>query len=135
MHQSCLLEFSHICGGLAHCEARMKRRSLLLGTLATSATRGSLGDAPQPATYEEAVRLVWRPLDPVGGARELVRAATLAANSHNTQPWRFTLSDNGIAIRPDLGRRCPAVDPTIITCSSRSAAQRRTSCRQRQGLA
>jgi len=57
------------------------------------------------------MRLVWRPLDPARGARELVRAATLAANSHNTQPWRFILSDNGITIRPDLVRRCPAVDP------------------------
>ncbi|WP_321177090.1 Acg family FMN-binding oxidoreductase [Bradyrhizobium sp. USDA 3256] len=31
--------------------------------------------------------------------------------SHNTQPCRFILSDNGITIRPDLVRRCPVVDP------------------------
>lgn len=42
---------------------------------------------------------------------ELVRLATLAASSHNTQPWRFRLHGRGIAILPDFGRRCPAVDP------------------------
>jgi hypothetical protein len=89
----------------------MNRRSLLFGTVAASASRMPIADAPQPSTYEEAVRLVWRPLDPARGARELVRAATLAANSHNTQPWRFTLTENEITIRPDLGRRCPVVDP------------------------
>jgi hypothetical protein len=68
-------------------------------------------EAQQPSSYEDAARLVWRPLDPAGGVRELVRAATLAANSHNTQPWRFTLTEDRITIRPDLGRRCPAVDP------------------------
>jgi hypothetical protein len=42
----------------------------------------------------------------------LVRAATLAANSHNTQPWLFTASAaQAITVTPDLGRRCPAVDP------------------------
>ncbi|WP_271594731.1 nitroreductase family protein [Bradyrhizobium sp. CCBAU 65884] len=75
------------------------------------AARMPMARASQPSTYEEAVHLVWRPLDPARGARELVRAATLAANSHNTQPWRFILSDNIITIRPDLVRRCPVVDP------------------------
>lgn len=43
--------------------------------------------------------------------RELVRYATLAASSHNTQPWTFRPRPNGIMILPDLSRRCPAVDP------------------------
>ncbi|MDO8908551.1 MAG: Tat pathway signal protein [Pseudohongiella sp.] len=43
--------------------------------------------------------------------RELVRYATLAASSHNTQPWLFKLESNRIQILPDLSRRCPAVDP------------------------
>ncbi|QSP94687.1 hypothetical protein LPB19_16180 [Marinobacter salinisoli] len=42
---------------------------------------------------------------------ELVRYATLAASSHNTQPWRFKLERNGIWVLPDVSRRCPAVDP------------------------
>lgn len=45
------------------------------------------------------------------GDRELVRMATLAASSHNTQPWRFELLDSAIVIHPDLTRRCPVVDP------------------------
>ncbi|MCL7944700.1 Tat pathway signal protein [Marinobacter sp. ATCH36] len=43
--------------------------------------------------------------------RALVRYATLAASSHNTQPWIFKLESNRIWVLPDLSRRCPAVDP------------------------
>ncbi len=43
--------------------------------------------------------------------RGLVRHGALAANSHNTQPWRFRLAADGIAIEPDFARRTPAVDP------------------------
>lgn len=43
--------------------------------------------------------------------RELVRCATLAPSSHNTQCWKFLRDDTGITIFPDLSRRCPAVDP------------------------
>ena len=62
-------------------------------------------------TYDDAVRSTWAPLRLDGGARELIRYATLAANSHNTQPWRFTAEERRITIAPDLARRCPAVDP------------------------
>ena len=41
----------------------------------------------------------------------LVHYATLAASSHNTQPWIFKPEKNRIRILPDLSRRCPAVDP------------------------
>lgn len=43
--------------------------------------------------------------------RDLVRYATLAASSHNTQPWKFRIEADRISIFPDLSRRCPAVDP------------------------
>jgi hypothetical protein len=43
--------------------------------------------------------------------QELVRCATLAANSHNTQPWKFGLSPDTISIHPDRSRRAPVVDP------------------------
>ena len=43
--------------------------------------------------------------------RDLIRYATLAANSHNTQPWRFKISDSGIEILPDMTRRIAIVDP------------------------
>jgi hypothetical protein len=43
--------------------------------------------------------------------RELVRFATLAPSSHNTQCWTFRLENGLITIAPDLSRRCPVVDP------------------------
>ena len=42
--------------------------------------------------------------------QELVRYATLAASSHNTQCWKFALADRQISILPDFTRRCPVVD-------------------------
>lgn len=42
---------------------------------------------------------------------DIVRSATLAANSHNTQPWRFRLGGGQIEIVPDFARRTPVVDP------------------------
>ena len=66
--------------------------------------------------YAVAVKETWRPFDfRTSGSdalqRELVRYATLAPSSHNTQCWRFKLEPNLISILPDFSRRCPAVDP------------------------
>jgi len=44
-------------------------------------------------------------------AAALIRLATLAASSHNTQPWRFRIDGEVIRIVPDLTRRLPIVDP------------------------
>ncbi|MGX9965588.1 Acg family FMN-binding oxidoreductase [Roseomonas sp. F4] len=44
-------------------------------------------------------------------AEALVHYAAMAANSHNTQPWRFAIARDIVAIGPDLSRRTPAVDP------------------------
>lgn len=41
----------------------------------------------------------------------LVRYAILAPSSHNTQPWKFRLTENGIAVYADYTRRLPVVDP------------------------
>jgi len=66
--------------------------------------------------YEDAVRATWRHGDTIdlplaAVQQELVRYATLAANSHNTQPWQFGLADRAILVLPDAGRRLAAVDP------------------------
>lgn len=59
--------------------------------------------------------------------REIVRYATLAPNSHNTQPWRFTFVDSSITISADRSRRCPVVDPddhhlfTSLGCAAENA--------------
>jgi nitroreductase len=67
-------------------------------------------------TYEEAVRATFRhaaatPEDRRALLQELVRYATLAPSSHNTQCWKFKLGGHAVSILPDLTRRCPAVDP------------------------
>lgn len=87
---------------------------MLLGASAMAATplaTARSAAASEPATYDEAAAQVWRPLDGAGGLREIIRAGTLAANSHNTQPWRFSLSGNSVVVRPDCTRRLPVVDP------------------------
>jgi hypothetical protein len=66
--------------------------------------------------YENAVAGTWHPSpqDVSNSAllrRELVRYATLAPSSHNTQCWKFAVDEKSISIFPDLTRRCPAVDP------------------------
>ena len=66
--------------------------------------------------YEAVARQTWRlgALDGLEGAalgKELVRYATLAPSSHNTQCWKFAIEDKAITILPDLSRRTPAVDP------------------------
>jgi hypothetical protein len=67
-------------------------------------------------SYEAVAEQTWRlgGLHGFEGAalrQELVRCATLAPSSHNTQCWKFALEDQAITILPDLSRRCPAVDP------------------------
>jgi nitroreductase len=45
------------------------------------------------------------------GPLVLVRAALLAANPHNTQPWRFAISSSAIDVYIDLARNTGAMDP------------------------
>jgi hypothetical protein len=80
---------------------------LTIGGLASPARTSAATATP----YDDAVRSTWAPLRVDGGTRELIRYATLAANSHNTQPWKFTAGERRITIAPDFARRCPAVDP------------------------
>ena len=64
--------------------------------------------------YADAVREIWRHHEfhrDAGDRAIMVKYATLAASSHNTQPWKFRIEANRITVLPDLSRRCPAVDP------------------------
>jgi hypothetical protein len=103
-------------------EVRQSRRGFLAaltaggGLAAIGGASALVMNARGLSGYEEAVNATWRhgdrtdlPLSPA--RRELVRYATLAANSHNTQPWQFRLSDRSILVLPDPGRRLPVVDP------------------------
>jgi hypothetical protein len=80
------------------------------------------------------VASIWRhsstkPGDPAALLRELVRYATLAPSSHNTQCWKFRIQERTITIEPDLSRRCPAVDPddhhlfVSLGCAAENLAQ------------
>ena len=67
-------------------------------------------------SYEAKVRSTWCPAKAPTGDKallrqELVRNATLAPSSHNTQCWKFPVENDVITILPDLARRTPAVDP------------------------
>ncbi|MGN6092074.1 MAG: Acg family FMN-binding oxidoreductase [Luteibacter jiangsuensis] len=98
-------------------------RRVFLSALAAGGGLAAMGgatafvlNARDHSGYEDAVSATWRHSDttdlPSASAqRELVRYATLAANSHNTQPWQFCLSDRSILVLPDFRRRLPAVDP------------------------
>ncbi len=121
----------------------LTRRKLVL---ASSAPLVLNACAPASGTtYEEAAKQIWQvpPAAPVGTPqltqpllRELVRVATLAPSSHNTQCWRFAVADAKTAgkpgtvwIAPDLSRRCPAVDPddhhlfVSLGCAAENLAQ------------
>jgi nitroreductase len=94
----------------------MRRRDLLLG--ATTVTVGgtasvllALRQMGSMYTYDSAAFVMRTPLSQSPEVRDLVRFAALAANSHNTQAWRFGLVRGAIEIRPDLNRRLVAVDP------------------------
>ncbi len=55
-------------------------------------------DFPEQGTLEEQFRF-------------LLRSVVLAPSTFNTQPWRFAVSDEGIAVYADYTRRMPAADP------------------------
>ena len=71
---------------------------------------------PDAESYEAVSARTWR-LGPLKGlegralSEELVRYATLAPSSHNTQCWKFAIDGGSITILPDFARRCPVVDP------------------------
>jgi len=64
------------------------------GLIAIGGATAFVMNARDLSGYQEAVNATWRHSDstdlpPSSAQRELVRYATLAANSHNTQPWQF----------------------------------------------
>ncbi|MCD2171451.1 Acg family FMN-binding oxidoreductase [Rhizobium sp. C4] len=93
----------------------MKRRDLLWGAGALALVGGSAAaisfyQTGSSEAYEAAALDARSTLAQNPDLKDLVRYATLAANGHNTQPWRFHLTDGRIEIRPDLSRRTPVVD-------------------------
>jgi hypothetical protein len=97
----------------------VSRREFLRRATALAAATGSGAGCTATAdeqAYAAAVSDTWRHGEGIGAQaeptmRELVRYATLAPSSHNTQCWRFGLDERAVSILPDTQRRCPAVDP------------------------
>ena len=90
----------------------MKRRGLLSrATLAIGAV-SLTGCGASEREYERAAESTWThaPGQPAL-MKELVRYASLAPSSHNTQCWKFRIGERTVSILPDFARRCPAVDP------------------------
>ena len=100
------------------------RRQVILATatLAGGTAAYTVGSFRRAANrYNEAVHNTWRhtPENSVIGLgvnRELVRYATLAASSHNTQCWKFGIEDQMISILPDWSRRCLLLTLMTIIC-------------------
>ncbi|MGL4577217.1 MAG: Acg family FMN-binding oxidoreductase [Burkholderiaceae bacterium] len=91
-----------------------RRFNLLTATIAASPLLTACGSSGP--SYAETSSALWRHgrVDSNNAAalqRELVRYATLAPSSHNTQCWKFAVSPGAITIRPDFTRRCAVVDP------------------------
>lgn len=88
-------------------------RRFVLGGLAAAGGAATLaGVSYMPtASYDTVVAEQLRPFATDPDMREMVRAATLAANSHNTQPWKYRIRTDRIDIVPDFSRRTPVVDP------------------------
>lgn len=98
----------------------MERRRFIgaaaLAGLGVAGGAGYLYQVRGAAAYEAAADSTWRHGEPLQGdaravLRELVRYATLAPSSHNTQCWKFALAERAVSIFPDYARRCPVVDP------------------------
>lgn len=96
----------------------LSRRNFLKLTAAAGAVvvGGHLLDTYAPwLNEEERAALTRQPLareDTMSQQmHEMIRYATLAANGHNTQPWKFAVRQDGIEIHPDYSRHLPMVDP------------------------
>jgi hypothetical protein len=98
----------------------MRRRLVVAGAAGTSAVLGGAyfhrWSSATTAVYARAEQETWRHTrlrseERSHPWRELVRYATLAPSSHNTQCWKFCFDGQSVFIHPDFERRCPVVDP------------------------
>lgn len=89
------------------------RRTAILGAAVTVVAGTALYRVEQSSSYRELAESIRVPKSSLGddSLSYLVHYATLAANSHNTQPWLFSASQKGLTIKPDLARATPAADP------------------------
>lgn len=91
----------------------ISRRTMVLGAGAAALAGTGLYAINRGPTYDSVAQSIWHSPDvaDMPGLQYLVHHATLAANSHNTQPWSFSGSQKQASIRPDLSRATPVADP------------------------
>jgi nitroreductase len=96
----------------------MPTRRGFLGAGAVALAGASLGGSGSAGQddYASIAAGIWRHAPGIpdtlsGLLRELVRYATLAPSTYNSQCWRFLATRDSITILPDPDRRSPAVDP------------------------
>jgi nitroreductase len=87
----------------------LSRRSLLLTGGALIAAGGGAWVLTGGPDHDAATAALWAARDPAT-LEGLVHYATLAANSHNAQAWRFRQTAEGVAILPDMTRALPVAD-------------------------
>lgn len=90
---------------------RSRRQFIAGATVAASlpTLAGCAGAASQD--YGRVAGDLRAPMPASAALADLVRYATLAANGHNTQPWRFVSRAGGLSVLPHFSRRTPVVDP------------------------
>lgn len=89
----------------------LSRRAVLATGAVAGAGAVGYGLWPRMGPYESEVSRQRALLAENPDLTELVRMATLAANGHNTQPWRFRMDPGKITLLPDFTRRTAVVDP------------------------
>ncbi len=93
-----------------------ERRRFLVGGLGVAALAGLGYRAWDRGVWTEGqgdpytAWAAWRGED-TDGAKRPLRAAILAANPHNTQPWLFSVGENSIHVLADRARNLGTLDP------------------------
>lgn len=88
----------------------INRRNVLIGAgFAAAGGAGWWALSPGP-DYDGLAASIRDSLTPADDLQTLASYATLAANSHNTQPWFFAQDGSTLSIAPDFARETPVVD-------------------------
>ena len=106
------------CGSSAkeHGFTMVGRRQILAGggalaVAGVGATYFGLREMGSIEEYNASIAATRASLSQTPEIRDFIRYATLAANSHNTQPWRFRIGAGELEILPNFSRRISVVDP------------------------